>query len=65
MYYNLPDCMYDYRPSVYGEEEPRKHSDTYCERCGEEISVFEYESTGGYCNKCYDEKESEDDEYGD
>lgn len=58
MLYNLPDCMYDYRPDRFEDDDTIK-SDTYCERCGKEVTNFEYESNGGYCDECYDKLEEE------
>lgn len=57
MYNNLPDCMYDYRPSIYGEENNSIDSDTYCERCGGEITEEEYQELDGYCLCCHQDNE--------
>lgn len=51
--------MYDYRPSVYGEDGGKECSDTYCERCGVEVTEEEYREFDGYCLCC-----RQDNEYG-
>lgn len=60
MYNNLPDCMYDYRPDVFHQEESQEHSDTYCEKCGKEITEQEYDELEGYCYDCDIEREEEE-----
>lgn len=61
MHMNLPDCMYDYRPSVYDEYEDTIESDTYCERCGREITEEQYDELEGYCEDCDNAREEEGD----
>ena len=57
MHNNLPDCMYDYRPSIYEGENDNIESNTYCERCGMEITEEIYDELLGYCEYCYNERE--------
>lgn len=57
MHNNLPDCMYDYRPSIYEEENDNIGSNTYCERCGMEITEEIYDELSGYCEYCYNKRE--------
>lgn len=52
--------MYDYRPSIFGDEEDNEPSDTYCEKCGKEITEEQYDELDGYCEDCDNEREEEE-----
>lgn len=54
---NLPECMYDYRPSIY--ENNDMHTNVFCERCGEEITEQEYDEYDGYCYDCNEQRDEE------
>ena len=51
--------MYDYRPSRF-DEETTTSTDTYCGRCGDEITQEEYEELNGHCSFCKEVIEEEE-----
>ncbi len=52
--YDLPDCMYDYRPSNIVEDDDRYY---YCRECGQKELRSVLEQNDGLCEICFLEEE--------
>ncbi len=51
---NLPDCMYDYRPSNIVEDDDEYY---YCRECGQRELKSVLEDNDGLCEVCFLEEE--------